>query len=193
MSHKSGLTCNHMLGRTGLCESCKMDYEDDPESYREFGAHPVGVANWVKLRSEMASEAAKSRERDANIKSLTCAHMPEGQTGLCDICQCGPDIQLAVDRIALRQSAIAEASAFPDECAVGMTYSQWLVGQALAGAVNLAGASDLPKAAYRDSQGVVHFSFDHKQAAILVLDQVEAIIREMARRDLGANPAKDLK
>jgi hypothetical protein len=50
-NHPSGLTCVH--AESGLCDACQADYDEDPESWEEFGSHPAGIANWEALQAEM--------------------------------------------------------------------------------------------------------------------------------------------
>lgn len=52
----SGLPCPMAYNvplKTGLCERCQADYDEDPSSYLEFGDYPQGIANWNALKEEM--------------------------------------------------------------------------------------------------------------------------------------------
>lgn len=52
------VTCIHFKatpvpGSHNLCSNCLAAYQDDPESYLEFGDHPDGIQNWLDLEAEM--------------------------------------------------------------------------------------------------------------------------------------------
>ena len=49
-------TCIHQA--KGLCADCRLEYETDPGSWREFGRHAQGEANWRALQEEMAAQPA---------------------------------------------------------------------------------------------------------------------------------------
>jgi hypothetical protein len=50
-----GVTCIHCeaVGRTGLCVACKAEYDEDPESWIEYGDHPAGIENQKRLKEEL--------------------------------------------------------------------------------------------------------------------------------------------
>lgn len=68
MLHESGLTCIHMPEPgEGLCPDCQADYEDDPQSWHEFGDHPAGIERWKELEADLANRL----EADPSIPGVT--------------------------------------------------------------------------------------------------------------------------
>lgn len=61
------LTCLHCP--SGLCAECLADYEEDPLTYLEFGAHPEGEENWRALQEEIAADARRREWPAPNCNS----------------------------------------------------------------------------------------------------------------------------
>jgi hypothetical protein len=57
MKHETGIDCDHQhaAGKDGLCAACLRDYEEDWESWVEFGPHPAGHENYQRLLDELAA------------------------------------------------------------------------------------------------------------------------------------------
>lgn len=38
---------------TGLCPDCRAEFDEDPDAWWEFGAHPQGIENTKRLETDM--------------------------------------------------------------------------------------------------------------------------------------------
>jgi hypothetical protein len=63
---ESWQTCVHCCD--GLCPVCQAQFEEDPDSWIQFGDHPAGIANWEALCAEMRAYSPLCSERpDASL------------------------------------------------------------------------------------------------------------------------------
>ncbi len=61
-----GITCIH--AQSGLCAGCREEWEEDWQSYVEYGQHTYGIANTEALVAEMARENVAPWTDEENAK-----------------------------------------------------------------------------------------------------------------------------
>lgn len=61
--------CIHHLaiGTRGLCPACEEERTADPDAWAEYGRHPEGEANWLRMYGEMRAPAPSGGDDGGSV------------------------------------------------------------------------------------------------------------------------------